>query len=79
MGPAIEGIRMAPEVSVEECFRLARSMTLKTPWPVRKACIRSFEHRGLSRHPEGLGGHLGGQGGQAQKGGTRELLIFLRF
>jgi glutamate dehydrogenase (NAD(P)+) len=29
MGPAIGGIRMAPDVSVEECFRLARTMTLK--------------------------------------------------
>ncbi|MGD9536697.1 MAG: Glu/Leu/Phe/Val dehydrogenase [Alphaproteobacteria bacterium] len=28
-GPAIGGIRMAPDVSVEECFRLARAMTLK--------------------------------------------------
>ncbi len=28
-GPAIGGIRMAPDVSTEECFRLARSMTLK--------------------------------------------------
>lgn len=29
MGPAIRGIRMAPDVSIEECFRLARTMTLK--------------------------------------------------
>jgi glutamate dehydrogenase (NAD(P)+) len=29
MGPAIGGIRMAPEVSIEECLRLARTMTLK--------------------------------------------------
>jgi glutamate dehydrogenase (NAD(P)+) len=29
MGPAVGGIRMAPDVSVEECMRLARSMTLK--------------------------------------------------
>jgi glutamate dehydrogenase (NAD(P)+) len=28
-GPAIGGIRLAPDVSVEECFRLARAMTLK--------------------------------------------------
>ncbi len=28
-GPAIGGVRMAPDVSVEECFGLARSMTLK--------------------------------------------------
>ena len=28
-GPAIGGLRMAPDVSVEECFRLARTMTLK--------------------------------------------------
>ncbi len=28
-GPSIGGIRMAPDVSVEECFRLARAMTLK--------------------------------------------------
>jgi glutamate dehydrogenase (NAD(P)+) len=28
-GPSIGGIRMAPDVSIEECFRLARSMTLK--------------------------------------------------
>ncbi|MDD3041726.1 MAG: Glu/Leu/Phe/Val dehydrogenase [Methanosarcinaceae archaeon] len=28
-GPALGGIRIAPDVSVEECFRLARSMTLK--------------------------------------------------
>jgi len=28
-GPSIGGLRMAPDVSTEECFRLARSMTLK--------------------------------------------------
>jgi glutamate dehydrogenase (NAD(P)+) len=28
-GPAIGGIRLAPDVSVEECVRLARAMTLK--------------------------------------------------
>ena len=28
-GPAIGGLRMAPDVSAEECFRLARAMTLK--------------------------------------------------
>ena len=28
-GPALGGIRMAPDVTVEECFRLARAMTLK--------------------------------------------------
>jgi len=28
-GPALGGVRMAPDVSVEECFRLARAMTLK--------------------------------------------------
>jgi glutamate dehydrogenase (NAD(P)+) len=28
-GPAIGGVRMAPDVSAEECFRLARAMTLK--------------------------------------------------
>ena len=28
-GPAIGGVRMAPDVSVGECFRLARAMTLK--------------------------------------------------
>ncbi|HEV8712155.1 MAG TPA: Glu/Leu/Phe/Val dehydrogenase dimerization domain-containing protein, partial [Candidatus Binatia bacterium] len=28
-GPAIGGIRMAPDVSTEEAFRLARAMTLK--------------------------------------------------
>src|SRR5579872_4200450 len=28
-GPAIGGVRMAPDVSVEECVRLARAMTLK--------------------------------------------------
>jgi glutamate dehydrogenase (NAD(P)+) len=28
-GPAIGGVRMAADVSVEECFRLARAMTLK--------------------------------------------------
>jgi glutamate dehydrogenase (NAD(P)+) len=28
-GPAIGGVRMAPDVGVEECFRLARAMTLK--------------------------------------------------
>ena len=29
VGPALGGVRMAPDVSVEECFRLARAMTLK--------------------------------------------------
>lgn len=28
-GPAIGGMRMAPDVSTQECFRLARAMTLK--------------------------------------------------
>lgn len=28
-GPAIGGVRMAPDVSLEECFRLARAMTYK--------------------------------------------------
>lgn len=28
-GPSIGGLRMAPDVSTQECFRLARSMTLK--------------------------------------------------
>ena len=28
-GAAIGGVRMAPDVSVEECFRLARTMTWK--------------------------------------------------
>jgi len=28
-GPAVGGLRIAPEVSTEECFRLARAMTLK--------------------------------------------------
>lgn len=28
-GPSIGGVRMAPDVSVEECFRLARAMTFK--------------------------------------------------
>lgn len=28
-GPAIGGVRMAPDVTVAECFRLARAMTLK--------------------------------------------------
>jgi glutamate dehydrogenase (NAD(P)+) len=26
---AVGGVRMAPDVSAEECFRLARAMTLK--------------------------------------------------
>jgi glutamate dehydrogenase (NAD(P)+) len=29
MGPSIGGVRMAPDVNVEECVRLARAMTLK--------------------------------------------------
>lgn len=28
-GPSIGGIRMAPDVTVEECVRLARAMTMK--------------------------------------------------
>ncbi|KAB0638122.1 Glu/Leu/Phe/Val dehydrogenase dimerization domain-containing protein [Burkholderia stagnalis] len=28
-GPAIGGLRIAPDVSAEECFRLARAMTFK--------------------------------------------------
>ncbi len=30
IGPAVGGVRMAPDVSSAECFRLARGMTLKT-------------------------------------------------
>lgn len=29
VGPSIGGVRMAPDATVEECFRLARAMTLK--------------------------------------------------
>jgi glutamate dehydrogenase (NAD(P)+) len=29
IGPALGGVRMAPDVTTEECFRLARAMTLK--------------------------------------------------
>ena len=29
LGPSIGGVRMAPDVTTEECFRLARAMTLK--------------------------------------------------
>jgi glutamate dehydrogenase (NAD(P)+) len=29
IGPSIGGVRMAPDVSTEECFRLARAMTMK--------------------------------------------------
>lgn len=29
IGPAIGGVRIAPDVSTLECFRLARAMTLK--------------------------------------------------
>ena len=28
-GPSIGGVRIAPDVSLEECFRLARAMTFK--------------------------------------------------
>jgi glutamate dehydrogenase (NAD(P)+) len=28
-GPSVGGVRMAPDVSLEECFRLARAMTMK--------------------------------------------------
>lgn len=28
-GPSIGGVRMAPDVSAEECVRLARAMTMK--------------------------------------------------
>ena len=28
-GPSIGGLRMAPDVSTEECIRLARAMTMK--------------------------------------------------
>ena len=30
-GPSIGGLRMAPDVSIDECLRLARAMTLKMP------------------------------------------------
>lgn len=36
MGPSIGGLRIAPDVSVNECFRLARAMTLKM---LRPACL----------------------------------------
>ncbi len=29
MGPSVGGLRIAPDVSISECFRLARAMTLK--------------------------------------------------
>ena len=41
-GPAIGGVRMAPDVSLDECFRLARGMTLKNAAAglaqIRSAC-----------------------------------------
>ena len=41
-GPAIGGVRMAPDVSVQECFRLARAMTMKNAAAGRN-CIAAFE------------------------------------
>ncbi len=48
-GPSIGGIRLAPEISVGECFRLARAMTLKNamaglPHGGGKAMIRGDPH-----------------------------------
>ncbi len=45
-GPAVGGVRMAPDVSTEECFRLARAMTYKNaaaglPHGGGKAVIRA--------------------------------------
>ena len=50
MGPAIGGIRMAPDVSIEECIRLARTMTLKERR--RRPVARRRQDGGL-RRPEG--------------------------
>lgn len=49
-GPAIGGVRMARDVSLEECFRLARAMTLKNaaaglPHGGGKAVIFADPHR----------------------------------
>ena len=38
-GPSIGGLRVAPDVSVEECFRLARAMTMKN-------CAAGLPHGG---------------------------------
>jgi hypothetical protein len=32
-GPAVGGTRMAPDVSTQECFRLARAMTCRKGYP----------------------------------------------
>jgi glutamate dehydrogenase/leucine dehydrogenase len=36
-GPSIGGLRMAEDVTVEECFRLARAMTLKNAAALKSA------------------------------------------
>ena len=46
-GPAIGGMRMAPDVTTRECFRLARAMTLKNAM------------FGFDGHSEGLPQRLG--------------------
>ena len=47
-GPAIGGVRMAPDVTVEEVVRLARAMTSRTPRP---ACRMGAGKRASSPIP----------------------------
>jgi glutamate dehydrogenase (NAD(P)+) len=53
-GPAIGGLRMAPDVSVDECFRLARAMTMKNaaaglPHGGGKSAVRRPAHAARGR------------------------------
>jgi len=57
-GPALGGLRMAPDVTIEECFRLARAMTLKNaaaglPHGGGKSVLRS-DPRAPREHKERL-------------------------
>jgi glutamate dehydrogenase (NAD(P)+) len=75
IGPAIGGTRMAPDVSLEECFRLARAMTLKNAAaglphggaksvifgdPAMDGATKEQWIRAFARGIEGLSGYIPG-------------------
>ena len=46
-GPSVGGLRMAPDVSVDECRRLARAMTLKTLLRASRTAEANPSFRGI--------------------------------
>ena len=74
-GPSIGGLRMAPDVSLEECFRLARAMTLKN-------AAAGLRHGGgksvLCGRPADAAGAQGGADTRVRPRATERIRLHLR-